>query len=148
MRILVRSQASLSRLRIQRYCELWCRPVATASIGPLVWEPPCATGAALKRQKNKNQKLVDGGNGLRVNCRVRGGEPRAIISSKGPGHLDQGQTWGSGWSRGVRGGGGVGRLGQQGQSWSEASGPPDTELQGLLTWQRSPEWERGHFFPP
>jgi len=30
---------------------LWCRPVATALIGPLAWEPPCATGAALKRPK-------------------------------------------------------------------------------------------------
>ena len=59
MRILVRSQASLSRLRIQRYCELWCRPAATAPIGPLVWEPPYAKGAALKKdkgQKTKNKK--------------------------------------------------------------------------------------------
>ena len=31
---------------------LWCRPVATALIRPLAWEPPYATGAALKRQKN------------------------------------------------------------------------------------------------
>ena len=27
---------------------LWCRPVATALTGPLAWEPPNATGAALK----------------------------------------------------------------------------------------------------
>ena len=35
---------------------LWCRPVATAPIRPLAWEPPYATGEALekaKRQKNK-----------------------------------------------------------------------------------------------
>jgi len=32
---------------------LWCRPVATALIGPLAWEPPYAVGAALKRQTNK-----------------------------------------------------------------------------------------------
>ena len=32
---------------------LWHRPVATAPIGPLAWEPPCAAGAALKRQKKK-----------------------------------------------------------------------------------------------
>ena len=29
--------------------ELWCRPAATAPIGPLAWEPPCAAGVALKR---------------------------------------------------------------------------------------------------
>ena len=28
---------------------LWCRPVATAPIRPLAWEPPYAAGAALKR---------------------------------------------------------------------------------------------------
>ena len=40
---------------------LWCRPAATAPIRPVVWEPPCASGAALKRQKdkqtNKQKKL-------------------------------------------------------------------------------------------
>ena len=36
---------------------LWRRPVATAPIGPLAWEPPCATGVALKSKKtNKTQK--------------------------------------------------------------------------------------------
>ena len=36
---------------------LWCRPVATAPIRPLAWEPPYAVGAALKRTKdNKKQK--------------------------------------------------------------------------------------------
>ena len=36
---------------------LWCRPVAIAPIQLLAWEPPYATGAALKRQtKNKKQK--------------------------------------------------------------------------------------------
>ena len=29
---------------------LWCRPAAAAPIRPLVWEPPYAAGAALKRQ--------------------------------------------------------------------------------------------------
>ena len=29
---------------------LWRRPVATASIRSLAWEPPYASGAALKRQ--------------------------------------------------------------------------------------------------
>ena len=32
---------------------LWCRPAAIALIRPLAREPPYATGAALKRQKNK-----------------------------------------------------------------------------------------------
>ena len=33
---------------------LWCRPAATAPIQPLAWEPPCAAGTALKRQKKKS----------------------------------------------------------------------------------------------
>ena len=38
---------------------LWCRPVATAPIRPLAWEPPYAAEAALekaKRQKDKKKK--------------------------------------------------------------------------------------------
>ena len=35
---------------------LWHRPVATAPIHPLAWEPPCAAGVALKRQKKKRKK--------------------------------------------------------------------------------------------
>ena len=34
----------------------WRRPVATAPVGPLAWEPPYAVGAALKRQKKKKKK--------------------------------------------------------------------------------------------
>ena len=34
----------------------WHRPAATAPIGPLAWEPPCAEGAALKRQMTKKKK--------------------------------------------------------------------------------------------
>ena len=34
---------------------LWCRPAATALIGPLVWEPPYVIGAALKKQKQKQK---------------------------------------------------------------------------------------------
>ena len=37
---------------------LWCRPVATAPIGPLAWEPPYASGAALKGQKDKETKDI------------------------------------------------------------------------------------------
>ena len=38
---------------------LWCRPVATAPIGPLAWEPPHAMGVAqemAKRQKKIKRK--------------------------------------------------------------------------------------------
>ena len=37
------------------------KPVATARIGPLAWELLYASGAALKRQKdkNKNKKIKD-----------------------------------------------------------------------------------------
>ena len=34
------------------------RPAATALIRPLAWEPPYATSAALKRQKNKTKKYL------------------------------------------------------------------------------------------
>ena len=34
----------------------WHRPVATALIGPLDWEPPYAAGAALKKTKTKTKK--------------------------------------------------------------------------------------------
>ena len=37
---------------------LWRKPGATAHIGPLAWEPPYATGAALKRQKAKKKKKI------------------------------------------------------------------------------------------
>ena len=35
---------------------LWCRPVATAPIGPLAWEPPYAVGVALKSKKKKRRE--------------------------------------------------------------------------------------------
>ena len=49
-----------------RCCELWCRSQTrlrfhiavadTAPIGPLAWELPCASDAALKRQKDQFKK--------------------------------------------------------------------------------------------
>ena len=33
---------------------LWCRPMTTALIQPLAWEPPYAAGVALKRLKKKS----------------------------------------------------------------------------------------------
>ena len=35
---------------------LWCRPVATAPIRPLAWEPPHAMGAALDKAKQNKTK--------------------------------------------------------------------------------------------
>ena len=35
---------------------LWCRPAATAPIGPLAWEPPYAAGGALKKKTKKTKK--------------------------------------------------------------------------------------------
>ena len=35
---------------------LWYRPAATSHIGPLAWEPPYATGMALKRPPPKKLK--------------------------------------------------------------------------------------------
>ena len=35
---------------------LWHRPAATALIGPLAWEPPCAVGVAPERQKRPKKK--------------------------------------------------------------------------------------------
>ena len=40
---------------------LWCRPAATALIRALAWEPPCAAGVALKRQKKKRKKRKETG---------------------------------------------------------------------------------------
>ena len=41
---------------------LWLgrRPAATASIRPLAWELPYATGSALKRQKQTNNNTLPG----------------------------------------------------------------------------------------
>ena len=73
MRMWVRSLVSLSGLRIQCCCELWCRSqtgldpallwlwhrlMATAPMGPLAWEPPYATGVALKRQKKREREVI------------------------------------------------------------------------------------------
>ena len=37
------------------------RPVATAPIPPLAWEPPCAAGATIKRQKRKKERKREKG---------------------------------------------------------------------------------------
>ena len=69
MRTRVRSLASLSGLRIRRCQDLWCRSqmwlgsdvavaAAVAPVRPLAWEPPYATGVALKKTKKKKKDLV------------------------------------------------------------------------------------------
>ena len=58
MRMWAPSLACSGALRIQRCPELWCRLAAAALIGPLAWEPPGATGVALKRQKDNNKKKI------------------------------------------------------------------------------------------
>ena len=37
---------------------VWCRPVATAPIQPLAWEPPHAMGAAQEMAKKQQQKSI------------------------------------------------------------------------------------------
>ena len=56
MRLWVQSLACISGLRIQCCHELWRRPAAVPLIGPLAWEPPYATGAALKRKRKKAEE--------------------------------------------------------------------------------------------
>ena len=50
----------ISGLRIWRCRELWlwCRPVATALIRPLAWEPPYAAGVAPEKAKGKKKKKL------------------------------------------------------------------------------------------
>ena len=55
MRIRVPSLASLSGLKALVLLWLWCRQAAVAPIRRLAWEPPYATGAALKRPKKKKR---------------------------------------------------------------------------------------------
>ena len=35
---------------------LWCRPAAVTLIGPLAWELPYASGAALKKETERQQQ--------------------------------------------------------------------------------------------
>ena len=35
---------------------LWPRPVATAPVGPLAWEPPYAAGTALEKAKRQKKE--------------------------------------------------------------------------------------------
>ena len=47
---------------------LWCRLAAVAPIQPLAWQPPYATGTAVKRQKTKKTKERKGCKADAVSC--------------------------------------------------------------------------------
>ena len=50
---------------------LWRRPVATAPIKPLAWEPPYATGVALKKKRvNKTNKQTNADADLNCNVQI------------------------------------------------------------------------------
>ena len=57
MRMWVQCLASFSGLRIWSCHKLWCRLAATALIGPLAWELPCATGVTVFKRKRKKNSL-------------------------------------------------------------------------------------------
>ena len=61
---------------------LWGRPAAAALIGPLAWEPPYATGVALKWKKKK-KRMKKGGSMLNSML-----NKLPLISLKG--HVDRG----------------------------------------------------------
>ena len=52
---------------------IWRRPAAIAPFGPLAWEPPYATGAALKRQKKERKKQTNKRDGYPGRLFSRGG---------------------------------------------------------------------------
>ena len=76
---------------------------------------------------------MDCSDGLRVNCRVRGGEPSALILSKGPGRPGPGSDLGVRVEQRVQVGGLVGRLGQQGQDYIEERRPRGHRTEGAVT---------------
>ena len=36
----------------------WCMLVAMAPIGPLAWEPPCAVGAGIKKERKEKERQI------------------------------------------------------------------------------------------
>ena len=76
---------------------------------------------------------MDCSDGLRVNCKVRGGEPSVIISSKGPERPAPGSDLGVRVEQKVQVGGLVGRLGQQGQDYIEERRPRGHRTEGAVT---------------
>ena len=63
---------------------LWHRPVATAPIQPLAWEPPYAEGVALemaKRPKKKEKKIAQTGFQIVTLCRLYTGHLLSFLST-------------------------------------------------------------------
>ena len=58
---------------------LWCRPVATARIRPLAWEPPYASGAALEKAKKRQKKR----NCPKLELEADTMSPRGSVNEKG-----------------------------------------------------------------
>ena len=58
VRLRVRSLVLLSGVKDLALLWLWRRPVATAPIRPLAWEPPYAAGTALKDKKMKKKLFL------------------------------------------------------------------------------------------
>ena len=75
----------------------------------------CVRVSDLHVSNGNSNSVMDYSDGLRVNCRVRGGERSAIISSKGSGRPGPGSDPGVRVEQRVQSGGLVGRLGQQDQ---------------------------------
>ena len=57
---------------------LWRRPAAASLIQPLAWEPPYATGVALKRQKGKKKKERESLTSSYWFCSLSHGDPRSV----------------------------------------------------------------------
>ena len=69
---------------------LWCRPVATAPIRPLAWEPPYATEAALEKAKKERKKEKEKKSRKAERAPVRPQRTRVqepVHSAAHPGHL-------------------------------------------------------------
>ena len=47
---------------------VWYRPVATAPMGPLVWEPPYGEGVAPKKTKDKKKNKRINSRTIRIYC--------------------------------------------------------------------------------
>ena len=87
----VQSLARLSVLRIQYCHELWCRSetllgscvaLAVAPIQPLSWDPPYATGIALKSETKTKTKNTDGSRASQITLQDLGAqELRALRAS-------------------------------------------------------------------
>ena len=68
---------------------LWSRLVAAALIGPLVWELPHASGAVLKKQKEKQESAVTLPERLKLTRMGEDAEQRGHASTAGGGSTNR-----------------------------------------------------------